>query len=117
MAFFFPQRLSTFLNGFPIFLNGFPHSEKSKKIYLRWQVSKRSLFELRISRYSLSKLCNFCYNVYISLNKRQHNNGNNTSATRVMMPTTPKVPVQQWQCHHPNYGKNASATMATMPSQ
>jgi hypothetical protein len=39
----------TFFNGFPIFLNGFPLSKKSKKIYLRWQVYKRSLFELRIS--------------------------------------------------------------------
>jgi hypothetical protein len=45
----FRQRLSAFLNGFPIFLNGFPLSEKSKKIYLRRQVSKRLLFELRIS--------------------------------------------------------------------
>jgi hypothetical protein len=39
----------TFFNRFPIFLNGFLLSEKSKKIYLRWQVYKRSLFELHIS--------------------------------------------------------------------
>ncbi len=66
-AFCFPQRLSAFFNGFPIFLNGFPLSEKSKKIYLRRQVYERSLFELRISCHLLPKLCNSCYNVYISL--------------------------------------------------
>jgi hypothetical protein len=51
-----PQRLSaffngfpTFCNGFPIFLNGFLIPKKSKEIYLRRQVYKRSLFELRIS--------------------------------------------------------------------
>jgi hypothetical protein len=63
MAFRFIQQLSdflqplsaffngflTFFNGFLIFLNGLPLSEKSKKIYLRRQVYKRSLFELRIS--------------------------------------------------------------------
>ncbi len=64
-AFCFLQWLSAyfngfpiFLNGFPIFLNGFPFSKKSKKIYLRWQVYKRSPFELRISCHSLPKLHN-----------------------------------------------------------
>jgi hypothetical protein len=66
MAFCFPQQLSTFFNGFPIFLNNFPLSEKSKKIYLRRQVYKRSLFKLRISRHLLPKLRNSHYNVYIS---------------------------------------------------
>ncbi len=47
-----------FLNGFPISLNGFPLSKKSKKIYLRRQVYKRSPFELRISCHSLPKLRN-----------------------------------------------------------
>jgi hypothetical protein len=67
MPFYFPQRLSTFrkgfpifLNGFLIFLNGFPLSKKSEKIYLRRQVYKRSLSELRISGHSLSELCNSC---------------------------------------------------------
>ncbi len=60
-AFCFPQRLSAFLNGFPLF-------KKSKKIYLWRQVSKRPLFELRISRHLLPKLRNSCYNVYISPN-------------------------------------------------
>jgi hypothetical protein len=55
-----------FLNGFPIFLNGFPLSKKSEKIYLLRQVYKRSLFELRISRHLLPKLCNSRYIVYIS---------------------------------------------------
>jgi hypothetical protein len=64
-AFCFPQRLSAFLNCFLIFLNGFPLSKKSKKIYLRQQVSKRLLFE---PRHLLSKLRNSCYNVYISPN-------------------------------------------------
>jgi hypothetical protein len=54
----FPQLLSDFFNGFPIFLEGFPLSEKSKKIYLQQQVYIRSLFELRISRHLLPKLCN-----------------------------------------------------------
>ncbi len=52
-----------FFNGFPIFLNGFPKilngfllSEKSKKIYLRQEVYKRSLFELCIFCHSLSHL-------------------------------------------------------------
>ncbi len=36
----FLQRLSAFFNGFPIFLNGFPFSEKSRKIYLWRQQSK-----------------------------------------------------------------------------
>jgi hypothetical protein len=45
MAFCFPQWL------FDLFLNGFPLSKKSKKIYLRRQVSERLLFELRISRH------------------------------------------------------------------
>jgi hypothetical protein len=67
-AFCFPQRLSVFLNSFPIFLNGFPLSEKSEKIYLQQQVSKRSLFELRISCHLLSTLHNSRYNVYISPN-------------------------------------------------
>jgi hypothetical protein len=49
MAFRFLQWLSTFFNGFPIFLNGFPLSKKSGKIYLWWQVYKRLLSELRIS--------------------------------------------------------------------
>jgi hypothetical protein len=49
MAFRFLQRLSNFFNGFPIFLNGFPLSEKSGKIYLWRQVYERLLSELRIS--------------------------------------------------------------------
>jgi hypothetical protein len=57
-AFCFLQWLSHFFNGFPIFLNGFLLSEKSKKTYLRRQVYKRSLFELRISRHSLPELRN-----------------------------------------------------------
>ena len=79
-AFRFLQRLSDFLqwlsafsNGFPIFFNGFPISlnsfplfEKSKKIYLRQEVYKRSLFELCIFCHSLShsrsKLRNTRYN-------------------------------------------------------
>ncbi len=67
-AFCFPQQLSPFFNGFPIFLNGFPLSKKSEKIHLRRQVSERLLIELRISRHSLPKLCNSHYNVYISPN-------------------------------------------------
>jgi hypothetical protein len=58
--FYFPRRLSTFRKGFlnflkkiPIFLDGFPLSAKSKKIYLRRQAYKRSLFELR----NFSPLC------------------------------------------------------------
>jgi hypothetical protein len=55
-----------FLNGFPIFLNSFLLSEKSKKIYLRQEVYKRSLFELCIFCHSLShsrsELCNTRYN-------------------------------------------------------
>jgi hypothetical protein len=62
----FCQRLSAFLNGFPIFLNGFPLSEKSEKIYLRQQVYKRSLFELRISCHLLPELRKSRYNVNIS---------------------------------------------------
>jgi hypothetical protein len=74
MAFRFPQRLSDFFNGFPIFLtgfpiflNGFPLSEKSEKNYLRQQVYERSPFELCVSCHllpelrnchSLPKLCN-----------------------------------------------------------
>jgi hypothetical protein len=61
MAFRFLQWLSAFFNGFliffngfPIFLNGFPLSKKSEKIYLQREVYKRSLFELRIFRHSLS---------------------------------------------------------------
>jgi hypothetical protein len=57
-AFRFLQRLSAFSNGFPnfsnglpIFLNGFPLSEKSEKIYLWREVYERSLF----------KLCIFCH--------------------------------------------------------
>jgi hypothetical protein len=49
-AFRFLKRLSDFFNGFPIFFNGFPLSEKSRKIYLWGQIYKRSLSELRISR-------------------------------------------------------------------
>ncbi len=60
-AFCFPQRLSDFLNGFPL-------SKKSEKIYLRRQVSKRLLFELHIFCHLLSKLHNSRYNVYISPN-------------------------------------------------
>ncbi len=78
-AFWFPQRLSAFLNGFLIFLNGCPLSKKSKKIYLRRQVSKRLLFELCISRHLLSELCNSCYNVYISPNNRRRNQFKNKS--------------------------------------
>ncbi len=48
-AFLFLQRLSAFFNGFPIFLNRFPLSEKSGKIYLWRQVYKGSLSEIRIS--------------------------------------------------------------------
>jgi hypothetical protein len=55
-----------FLNGFLIFLTGFPLSEKSEKIYLRQEVYKRSLFELRIFHHllsnSLSELRNTRYN-------------------------------------------------------
>jgi hypothetical protein len=57
-AFRFLQRLSNFFNGFLIFLNGFPIFKKYKKIYLRWQVYERSLFELRISQHLLPKLRN-----------------------------------------------------------
>jgi hypothetical protein len=71
--FCFLQRLFAFFNGFPIIFNGFPIffrgfplSDKSEKIYLRWQVHKRSLFELHISRYLLPELCNSHYSVYIS---------------------------------------------------
>ena len=67
-AFCFPQWLSAFLKGFLIFFNGFPISEKSEKIYLRRQVSKRLLFELHISHHLHSKLCNSRYNDYISPN-------------------------------------------------
>ena len=59
-AFRFLQRLPNFFNGFPIFLNGFLLSKKYKKIYLRRQVYKRSLFELCISRHLLPELCNSC---------------------------------------------------------
>jgi hypothetical protein len=59
-AFPFLQWLSAFSNGFPIFLNGFPLSKKYEKIYKRWQVYKRSLFELRISRHLLPELCKSC---------------------------------------------------------
>jgi hypothetical protein len=62
----FLQQLSPFFNGFPIFFNGFPIflngfllSKKLEKIYLRRQVYKRSLFELRISLHSLPALRNF----------------------------------------------------------
>jgi hypothetical protein len=72
-GFCFLQQLSAFfngylifLNGYLIFLNGFPLSEKSKKIYLRREVYKRSLFELRIFchllSHSRSKLGNTRYN-------------------------------------------------------
>jgi hypothetical protein len=80
MAFRFLQRLSaffnsfptffngfpTFFNGFPIFLNGFPLSKKSKKIYPRRQVYKRSLFKLCIFRHLLPELRNSRFIVYIS---------------------------------------------------
>jgi hypothetical protein len=73
MAFRFLQRLSDFLqrlsafsngfpnfsNGFPIFLNGFPLSKKSKKINLWQEVYERLLFELRIFRHLLPKLCDY----------------------------------------------------------
>jgi hypothetical protein len=56
LPFYFPRRFSAFRKGFLIFLKGFPifHdgfllSEKSEKIYLRRQVYKRLLFELRNS--------------------------------------------------------------------
>jgi hypothetical protein len=52
------QRLSNFFNGFLIFLNGFLLSKKYEKIYLRWQVYERSLFELRISCHLLPELRN-----------------------------------------------------------
>ncbi len=45
------------LKGFPIFIDGFPLFEKSKKIYLRRQVYKRLLFELRNS----SPLCSLSF--------------------------------------------------------
>jgi hypothetical protein len=48
-AFRFLQRLSAFFNGFPIFLNGYPLSKKSGKIYLWRQVYERSLSKLCIS--------------------------------------------------------------------
>ncbi len=48
----FLQRLSPFFDGFPIFFNSFPLSAESEKIYLRRQVYKRSLFDLRISCHS-----------------------------------------------------------------
>ncbi len=67
-AFCFLQWLSTFFNCFLIFLNGFLLSEKSKKIYIRRQVYKRSLFELCIFCHSLPELRNFRYNAYISPN-------------------------------------------------
>ena len=64
MPFYFPQRFAAFckgflifLKGFPISLDGFPLSEKSKKIYLRRQVHKRLLFELRNS----SPLCSLSF--------------------------------------------------------
>jgi hypothetical protein len=57
-VFHFLQRPSNFFNGFPIFLNGFPLSKKSGKIYLWRQVYKRSLSELRIS----AKNAIFCDN-------------------------------------------------------
>jgi hypothetical protein len=50
-AFQFLQWLSSFFDGFLIFLNGFPLSEKYEKIYLRRQVYERSLFELHISHH------------------------------------------------------------------
>jgi hypothetical protein len=49
MAFHFLQRLSPFFSGFPNFLNGFPLSKKSGKIYLWRQVYERLLSELHIS--------------------------------------------------------------------
>ncbi len=69
-AFCFLQRLSAFFNGFPlspmafqispmffpIFLNGFPLSKKSKKTYLWQEVYKRLLFKLCIFRHSLPEL-------------------------------------------------------------
>ncbi len=62
--FYFSQRFAafrkgflTFLKGFPIFLDCFPLSEKSEKIYLRRQVYKRLLFELRNS----SPLCSLSF--------------------------------------------------------
>jgi hypothetical protein len=70
MAFRFLQQLSDFLqqlsafsngfpisNSFPIFLNGFPLSKKSEKIYLWQEVYERLLFELCIICYLLPELC------------------------------------------------------------
>jgi hypothetical protein len=42
MPFCFPPQLSIFLSGFSIFLNGFPFSKKSEKIYLRPVLGKRT---------------------------------------------------------------------------
>jgi hypothetical protein len=58
----FLQRLSAFFNSCSIFLNGFSLSKKSKKIYIRQEVYKRSVFELRIFCHLLLELCNFRYN-------------------------------------------------------
>jgi hypothetical protein len=55
-----------FLNGFPKILNSFLLSEKSKKIYLRQEVYKISLFELcifcNLLSHLRSKLLNTRYN-------------------------------------------------------
>ena len=62
-----------FLNGFPIFLNSFLLPEKSKKIYLRQEVYKRSLFEL----------CIFCH-LLSHLRSKLHNTRYNTQHTPVV---------------------------------
>jgi hypothetical protein len=58
MAFRFLQRLSDFLQRISSFLNGFPLSEKSKKIYLWQEVYERLLFELCIFYHLLPELRN-----------------------------------------------------------
>jgi hypothetical protein len=74
----FLQRLSAFSNGFPIFsngfsifLNGFSLSKKSKKIYLRQEVYKRSLFELRIFCHLLSHLLSELRNTRYNTQQQQ----------------------------------------------
>jgi hypothetical protein len=57
-----------FFNGFPIFLNGFPLSEKSRKIYLWQQVYERLLSELRIS----AKIAIFCEKIIGGKNMKDH---------------------------------------------
>ncbi len=80
-AFCFLQWLSTFFNGFPLSSTAFwlsstafwlssrafQLSKKSKKIYSRQQVYKRSLFELCIVCHLLLELRNFRYNTQHAL--------------------------------------------------